>query len=299
MFKNLYSDIQFIYVHFAYIYGCKKVSFLFNQHFFFGGKMKKLLSVLLIVLLSFTSAYADDGSWEKVKKEGVLEIGLDDAFPPMGYRVEDGTLTGFDIDIAEELGKRLDIDIKWVPTAWDGVIHSLNSKKFDCIWNGMTITEERSEKVDFTKPYIMDGQVAVVRFDENRFESPDDLAGQKVGVQKGSSAVSAVEKLPAPPKKVKEYKDNPMALLDLEAGRLDAVIIDNVVGRYTVAKRLGKFKTLPGFISKEPFGVAFRKSDDSLRNKVQETIDNMVADRTMAKYSKKWFGEDITDPSGW
>jgi polar amino acid transport system substrate-binding protein len=261
--------------------------------------MKRLLISVLVLLAVFSISYADDGSWDTVKKAGVLVIGLDDAFPPMGFRIEDGTLTGFDIEVAEETGKRLGVEIKWQPTAWAGVIHSLNSKKFDCIWNGMTITDERSEKVDFTKPYIMDGQIAVVRFDETRFKSPADLSGQIVGVQKGSSAVKAVEKLETPAKEVKEYNDNPMALLDLEAKRLDAVVIDNVVGRYTVAKRLGKFKTLPGFISKEPFGIAFRKDDDSLRAKVQETIDAMVKDGTMAKISKKWFGEDITDPSKW
>ncbi|MDY0132393.1 MAG: amino acid ABC transporter substrate-binding protein [Desulforegulaceae bacterium] len=261
--------------------------------------MKRLLISVLVLFTAFSTSYAGDGSWEKVKKAGVLRVGLDDAFPPMGFTIEDGTLAGFDIEIGEEAGKRLGVEIKWQPTAWSGVIPSLNANKFDCIWNGMTITEDRAGKVAFTKPYIMDGQIAVVRFDDKRFKSPADLGGQILGVQKGSSAVSAVEKLENPAKEVREYNDNPMALLDLEAKRLDAVIIDNVVGRYTVAKRLGKFKTLPGFISKEPFGVAFRKGDDSLRAKLQETLDAMVKDGTMAKISKKWFGEDITDPSKW
>ncbi len=261
--------------------------------------MKRILAVLMIVMVFFNFAEAKDNSWEKVKKAGVLSIGLDDAFPPMGFRIADGTLTGFDIDVAEELGKRLGIKIKWQPTAWDGVIHSLNSGKFDCIWNGMTITEERAKKVAFTKPYIMDGQIAVIRFNDKRFSKPCELGGKIIGVQKGSSAVEAVKDLPVPPAKIKEYKDNPMALLDLESKRLDAVVIDNVVGRYAVAKRLGKFKTIPGFISKEPFGIAFRKADKSLRKKVQSTIDQMVKDGTMAEYSKKWFRADITNPSKW
>lgn len=261
--------------------------------------MKRILTAVMIVLISFSLCYAQDNSWETVKKAGVLAIGLDDAFPPMGFRVEDGTLKGFDIDVAEDLGQRLGIKIKWQPTAWDGVLHSLNSHKFDCIWNGMTITKEREEKVAFSKPYIMDGQIAVIRFDEKRFIKPSDLGGKKIGVQKGSSAVEAVKNLPVPPALVKEYKDNPMALLDLESKRLDSVIIDNVVGRYTIAKRLGKFKTIPGFISKEPFGIAFRKGDNTLREKIQSEIDKMVQDGTMAKHSKKWFGEDITDPSKW
>lgn len=261
--------------------------------------MKKILAAIVCLFAAVAVANATDGSWDQVKKDGKLVIGLDDAFPPMGYRVEDGTLVGFDIDTAEALGKRLGIEIVWQPTAWDGVIHSLNAKKFDCIWNGMTITPEREARVNFTRPYIMDGQVAVVRFDETRFKSYQDLGGMTLGAQKGSSALNAIKKLPEAPKGLKEYADNPKALLDLESGRLDAVIIDNVVGRDAIAKRIGKYKTLPGFISKEPFGVAFRKADVSLHDKIEAELDAMVADGTMAKISEKWFGEDITNPAQW
>lgn len=262
--------------------------------------MKRVTVLFLCVLFALPSfVVAADGSWDIVKSQKKLVIGLDDAFPPMGYRIEDGSLVGFDIDAAEEVGKRLGIEIVWQPTAWDGVIHSLNSKKFDCIWNGMTITDERAAKVNFTKPYIMDGQVAIVRFDEKNIKTIQDLGGKKIGAQQGSSALVAVKKLPSAPANVREYADNPKALLDLESGRLDAVIIDNVVGRDAIAKRLGKYKTLPGFISREPFGVAFRKADVSLHDMVQKTINEMVADGKMAEISKKWFGEDITNPARW
>ncbi|WDP90570.1 MAG: amino acid ABC transporter substrate-binding protein [Desulfobacter sp.] len=261
--------------------------------------MKKIF-VLVVCLLSLASlSYAADTSFDRIKAEGKLVIGLDDSFPPMGYRVADGTLVGFDVDAAEELGRRLGIKIEWKPTAWSGVVHSLNSKMFDCIWNGMTITPERQEKVAFTKPYIMDGQIAVVRFSEKRFKSYKDLEGAVVGAQKDSSAVKAIEKMTAKPKEVKEYADNPKALLDLEAGRTDAVVIDNVAGRHFISKRIGKFKVLPGNISKEPFGIAFRKADAELLNMVQKTIDEMIADGTLAKISTKWFGDDITNPEKW
>ena len=261
--------------------------------------MKRVLAALFCLLAFTATAQAADGSWEKVKAEGKLTFGLDDAFPPMGYRTDEGKLIGFDIDAGNELGRRLGLKIVWQPTAWDGVIHSLYAKKFDAIWNGMTITKERQARVWFTKPYIMDGQVAVVRFDEKRFASYKDLGGATLGAQKGSSALNAVKKLPEAPKAVREYKENPKALLDLENRRLDAVVIDNVVGRDAIAKRIGKYKTLPGFISQEPFGVALRKEDASLQFKVQQTLDAMVADGTMGRISVKWFGEDITDPSRW
>ncbi len=263
--------------------------------------MNKILGILssLLVLTLAVSAFAGDGSFKRVKSQGSLTIGLDDAFPPMGYRNDKGELVGFDIDAAEEVGKRLGIKIKWQPTAWDGVIHSLNSKKFDAIWNGMTITDERKKAVAFTRPYKMDGQVAVVRFGEKKFKKLADLKGANIGVQKGSSALEAVKKLPAAPASVREYEDNPKALLDLESKRLDSVIIDDATGRDFIAKRPGKFQVIPGYITKEPFGVAFRKDDVELREAVQKALDQMVKDGTMAKLSKKWFGEDITNPKKW
>jgi polar amino acid transport system substrate-binding protein len=260
--------------------------------------MKKFLVVCVSLLLSLAavSAFAGDGSWERVTKRGKLMIGLDDSFPPMGYRLADGKLVGFDIDTANELTKRLGIKTEWQPTAWDGVMHSLNAKKFDCIWNGMTITEARAKEVAFSKPYVMDGQIAIVNFKEKRFKGLNELKGLKIGTQKGSSGLEAVKKLPNPPAELKEYEDYPKALLDLEAGRIDVVVIDNVTGRDFIAKRPGKYKILPGMISKEPFGIAFRKEDKDLREKVQQTIDKMVKDGTMAKISRKWFAEDITNP---
>jgi len=263
--------------------------------------VKKLVLLMVSALLvAFAAtAFAADGSWNRVKSAGKLVIGLDDAFPPMGYRDASGKLIGFDIDAAEEVGKRLGIKIEWQPTAWDGVIHSLNSKKFDAIWNGMTITDERAKQVAFTKPYIMDGQIAVVKFSEKRFKKIADLKNVKIGAQKGSSALNAVKKLPTAPAELKEYEDNPKALLDLEAGRIDVVVIDNVTGRDFIAKRPGQFKVVPGFISKEPFGVAFRKEDKDLREKVQKTLDKMVKDGSLAKISRKWFAEDITNPKKW
>jgi polar amino acid transport system substrate-binding protein len=259
--------------------------------------MKRSLIVLFVLaaMCLTVTAQAED-SWQKVQAKGEMVIGLDDAFPPMGFRTDDGKLVGFDIDAAEEAGRRLGIKIVWQPTAWEGVINSLNSNKFDAIWNGMTITEDRAKQVLFTKPYMMDGQIALVRMDEKNLKQLTDLGGKNIGVQAGSSAVEAAKALPAAPAQVREYDDNPKAFLDLESGRLDAVVADNLSGLYFTAAQPGKYKSLPGFITKEPFGVAFRKDDVSLRDKIQEAIDAMIADGTMAKISIKWFGEDITNP---
>lgn len=259
--------------------------------------MKRILIMLFVLaaLCLTVSAQADD-SWKNIQAKGEMVIGLDDAFPPMGFRTDDGKLVGFDIDAAEEAGRRLGIKIVWQPTAWEGVINSLNSNKFDAIWNGMTITDERAQQVLFTKPYMMDGQIALVRMNEAGVKELKDLGGKQIGVQAGSSAVEAAKSLPVAPAAVREYDDNPKAFLDLESGRLDAIVVDNLSGLYFTAAQPGKFKSLPGFISKEPFGVAFRMNDVALRDQIQGAIDAMIKDGTLGKISTKWFGEDITNP---
>ncbi|MBI9081099.1 MAG: transporter substrate-binding domain-containing protein, partial [Pseudodesulfovibrio sp.] len=211
--------------------------------------MKRLLTTLLVMALCLcaTSAFATDSSWEKVKNAGQLVIGLDDAFPPMGYRDDNANLVGFDVDTAEEVGKRLGIKIVWQPTEWKGVINSLYTKKFDCIWNGMTITPERQKKVAFSKPYLIDGQIATVRMDEKEIKTFDALGGKKIGVQAGSPALEAAQKLPKAAGEIRQYDTNPKAFLDLEADRLDSVVVDNVTGRYYMASRPGKFRALPGY----------------------------------------------------
>lgn len=263
--------------------------------------MKRLLTVFLALALCFcaASAFAGDTSWDTVKKSGKLVIGLDDAFPPMGFRDDSGKLVGFDVDAAEEVGKRLGIRIVWQPTEWKGVMNSLYAKKFDCIWNGMTITPERQKKVAFSKPYLIDGQIATVRMDEKAINTLEALGDRKVGVQAGSPALQAAQKLPKAAAEIREYDTNPKAFLDLEADRLDSVVVDNVTGRYYMASRPGQFRALPGYITKEAFGIAFRMEDAALRGKVQQAIDAMVADGTMGKISRKWFGEDVTNPAKW
>ncbi len=263
--------------------------------------MKTLLKILapLFVLALVGTASAADNSWQQIHSKGELRIGLDDDFPPMAFRKADGKLYGFDIDFAEAVGKKLGVAIKWVPTAWKGVIPSLKANKFDCIWNGMTITPEREKEVSFSKPYMMDGQVATVVMANTSIKKPADLGGKIVGIQQGSTAMKAIEALPQKPAQLKQYETNPKAMLDLESGRLNSVVLDNLTARDIISKKPGVYKILPEFITKAPFGVAFRNSDNALRQKVQQAIDELVATGETAKISRKWFAEDLTNPATW
>ena len=225
-----------------------------------------------------------------------IVIGLDDNFPPMGFRDEGGKLVGFDIDLANEAAKRLGVQVEFKPIDWDSKEAALKSKKVDMLWNGLTITDKRKDQIAFSKPYMKNAQILIVRSD-SPIQGKADLAGKVLGTQEGSSSVDALDqdaKFKESLKDVKMYGDFVAALMDLEVGRIDGVLIDSVVGRYNMEKKADKFRVLEGSMGDEEFGVGMRKEDKMLCDKLNEVLKSMSADGTMSKLSDKWFKTDIT-----
>jgi len=238
---------------------------------------------------------SEDKSWEEIKQKGKFIVGLDDAFPPMGFKDEDNNIVGFDIDLAKEAAKRMGVEVEFKPVVWNTVILDLQNKNIDVIWNGLTITEERKEKIAFTKPYMEDKQILVVAKGSD-IKGKADLAGKKVGLQDASSSEEALAKDEATYKsigEIKKYTSNDEVLMDLKAGRIDAAVVDEVVGRYYISKHADDYVILEDHFGFEEFGVGVRKEDVSFLNELQKTLDEMKADGTSAEISKKWFGEDI------
>ncbi len=224
-----------------------------------------------------------------------IMIGLDDNFPPMGFRDEKNEIVGFDIDLAKEAGKRLGAEVTFKPIDWSAKEAELNSKRIDVLWNGLTITPERKNNILFTTPYLENHQIIVV-MDKSEIQNKADLKDKTVGAQDGSSAVDAINADAETAKSFKELKkfaDNVTALMDLSAGRLDALVVDEVVGRYYTAKKPGEFRVLEDNFGTEEYGVGTRKDDTELNGKLQKALDDMKADGTAAQISTKWFGKDI------
>lgn len=222
-----------------------------------------------------------------------LVIGLDDNFPPMGFRDEKGELVGYDIDMAREATKRMNIEAEFKPIDWSAKEAELKGKRVDALWNGMTITEERKKNVAFTKPYMVNHQIIIVT-SKSPIQSKADLAGKVVGVQDGSSAVDAIAKDEAVSKSIKELKnfgDNVTALMDLSTGRLDAVVVDEVVGRYYTSKKPGEYRILADNLGAEEYGVGIRLEDTALLAKLDETLEAMRTDGTAKTIYAKWFEE--------
>ncbi|MBO5136912.1 MAG: amino acid ABC transporter substrate-binding protein [Spirochaetaceae bacterium] len=265
--------------------------------------MKKIGTITILCFLVLGIAFAggkrDDGidnSLEELKARGEFVLGLDDSFPPLGFRDKSNEIVGYDIDLAQEVCNRLGVTLRCQPIDWAAKEQELNTGNIDCIWNGFTMTAEREAALSFTKPYLDNAQVVYVRADSG-IKTLADLAGKSVGLQAGSSAADAVDANPefkSSLKEVIEVKDNLTALMDLEIGGVDAVVMDVVVGNYTIKTSGKDFIALDETLSTEKYGIGFRKGDVKLRDEVQRILEQMAADGTVASISEKWFDKDIS-----
>ncbi|MEH7247734.1 amino acid ABC transporter substrate-binding protein [Neobacillus niacini] len=254
--------------------------------------MKKRLAIMILILTS-VFAIVTGCSKSSGKEENTLVIGIDDKFAPMGFRDEDNNIVGFDIDYAKGAAEKMGAEVKFQPIDWKTKEAELSSGRIDLIWNGYTITDDRKEKVLFTKPYLKNAQV-LVTLSDSKLTKLDDLEGKVVGLQSLSSASDALDASPVKEKlkTVTEFADNVQALTDLKSGRLDAVVIDEVVINYYMTKEAGTFKVLDESLAPEEYGIGVKKGNEELLEKLQKALDEMNEDGTAASISEQWFGEN-------
>ena len=261
--------------------------------------MKKLFTVALILMMLVCGfAHAEDTSLAYIQEKGTFILGLDDSFPPMGFRDEDNEIVGFDIDVAKVVAEKLGVEFIAQPIAWDAKELELNSKNIDCIWNGMSITPEREESMAMTFPYLNNQMIFYVKADSG-IDNVEKLAGKSVAVQNGSYAEELLNGEYADLAATFDgdllgYDEYLTALMDLQQGGCDAVLVDLVVGEYKVQGMGATDLTAAFALADDNYGIGFRKEDTALRDKVQEILQELKADGTLAEICKKWFTEDIT-----
>lgn len=274
--------------------------------------MKKTLLLLVTMLMAFaliaTACGADEGapadentdvadaSWDNIVEKGYFIVGLDDEFPPMGFRDENNEIVGFDIDMAKAAAEYLGVEVQFQPVVWDTVTLSLTTGEIDCIWNGLSITEEREEAFDFSNAYTKSSQIVVTMADSD-IASFADLAGKTVGTQMASASLDAIATKPEVKDsfgELKEYDTFVSAMMDLENGRIDAVVIDSIAfyGDFNV-KSPDKFKALEENFGEEMYAIGVRTEDDAFTAQLNDALAAIIADGTAAEISNKWFGEDI------
>lgn len=256
--------------------------------------MKRFTGFVLllgIILSLLTGCGSSSTSTSNTPKD--LIIGIDDKFAPMGFRDENNELVGFDIDYAKAAAEKMGRKVVFQPIDWSAKESELNSGRIDLIWNGYTITDERKQKVLFTKPYLKNAQV-IVTLAKSDMTKLSDLEGKVVGLQGLSSAADALNanEIKSKIKNITEYKDNVLALNDLKIGRIDAVVIDQIVADYYMSKEKGVFKLLDDSLAPEEYGIGVKKGNEALLNDLQKALDEINQDGTAAKISEKWFGQD-------
>jgi polar amino acid transport system substrate-binding protein len=260
--------------------------------------MKKILSLLLLTIIVLITAAGCSkketslNTLESIKKAGVMTVGLDDSFPPMGFRDENNNIVGFDIDLGNAIGEKLGVKVEYSATDFSGIIEALKAGKFNIILSTLSITDERKEKILFSDPYVMEGQIVAVKAGNTSITKAADLTGKIVAAQLGSTSEEAAKKLEGL-KELKAYDKVTEAFHDLQIGRVDAVVVDELVGRYYISKAPNDYKVLDEKLTDEPVGIGFKKEDTELKDAVQKAFNDLKADGTLSEISNKWFGTDI------
>lgn len=250
--------------------------------------MKRLLAAVFVVGLSGGLAHAD-----------TLRIGVEGAYPPFSQKEADGTLTGFDIDLAKEMCKRLERECKLVEQEWDGMIPALLVKKYDAIVASMSITEERKKKIDFTEKYYAISPRLVAKENPGFEPTNEGMKGKRIGVLRGTTHQCTVEKL-FPDAELVLYGTQDEVFQDLASGRLDAEISDSLqIIEGFLKKDMGKGFAFLGedIIDKEcqgdGVGIAVRKGETELRDAMSKAIKDMREDGTYKILNDKYFEVDI------
>ena len=266
--------------------------------------MKRIVIALICVLMASTvfaggkrdTSNGEDNSLEIVLSRKRLVMGLDDSFPPMGFRNERNEIVGYDVDLAKEVARRMGVELVLQPIDWAAKEQELNTNQIDCIWNGFTITEERKQNLLFTPPYLKNAQVIVVK-SNSPVQTMRDLAGKTAGTQAGSASIEAIDDAPQFKNSLRsiiEYREFLTALMDLDVGGIDAVVIDLMVANDNINRSGKPFRILRESLGDEEFGVGFRKNDKALADRVWAILLDMARDGTVARISTQWMGADIS-----
>lgn len=264
--------------------------------------MKKMISLILTLLVVFALTACgtknEDGTtakkniYDQIKDKGEITIGTEGTYAPFTYHDSSGTLTGFDIEIANEVFKRLDIKPKFIETKWDGMIAGLDAKRYDMVANEVAIRPDRLKKYDMSDPYIVSKAVLIVREDNNDIKTLDDLKGKKVGQSLDSNYRKIAEEQGATNTVVDGFNQS----IDLiTSKRIDATINDSL-SYLDLKKQRPELPIKVVHEEKDATSNAFlfRKGNKELVDAVNGALADMKKDGTYLKISKKWFGTDVS-----
>jgi L-cystine transport system substrate-binding protein len=259
--------------------------------------MKKIITIttiiaLLVVNLTTFGAPKPTNLLQQIKANTVIKIGTEGTYAPFTFHDASGKLTGFDVDIANEVARRLGARAEFVETKWDGMFAGLDAKRFDAVVNEVTIRADRVLKYDFSAPYIVSKAVLIVNQANNDIKKFADLKGKKAGQTLTSNLAALAKENGAEIVQVDGFNQS----LDLlTSKRIDATINDSLSFLDFKKQRPDvPVKVVDAQKTKDQAGILFNKGNRSLVESVNMALRNMKADGTYLKISKKWFNEDVS-----
>lgn len=257
------------------------------------NQFKNMLILLSLLSIVGCSTNKEEDSYNEIKNKGTFIVGFTD-FPPMGY-FDKGIYKGFDLELAKEVGKKLNVEVKFQYIDWDAKVFELNSRAIDCVWNGMTITPTRLQEMTFSKSYF-ENTLVILQKNNGSIQSLQDLKDKKVGVELTSSSDIALGKDPIKSsiKEISKFTTSNEALLALSANTIDAIVVDEIYARYHVMlQQPDVFRLISTTLSSEEYGIGFRKGDEKLKNKVDEALDQLAEEGVCKEISMNYFGKDL------
>jgi cystine transport system substrate-binding protein len=229
---------------------------------------------------------------DTVRQRGMIKVGTEGTYPPFTFKNEKGELDGFDVDIINEVAKRLGIKAEFVSTEWKAMFAGLDSERFDVIANQVMINSERQKKYDFSLPYTVSGGQVIVNRDTVDINGLEDLKGRKVGVTQGSNWEAIAKKAGA---NIQYYTGANEVFADLAAKRIEAALNDRLfIAEYLLKNPNQQLKVVGQSIDSGQSAFAFRKGSPELIEAVNKVLKEIQADGTYLKISQKWFGEDVS-----
>jgi polar amino acid transport system substrate-binding protein len=254
--------------------------------------MKKMAAVMMVLLLTvgFSRAVkADDLS--KVLKSKEIKMAMSGQYPPFNFVDEKNQLTGFDVEIGQEIARRIGITAAPLSTAWDGIIAGLLANKYELICGSMAITAERLKSIDFSDPYYRSGAQVFVKKDSS-IKSAKDLEGKKVGVTLGTTFEKWIREN-IPNVDVRTYKGDPDIILEVSSGRIDALITDKIVGALAIKDKGAPLQLVGELLYEEKMGIALRQNNPELKAAINGALAEMKNDGTYHDLYVKWLGLDV------
>lgn len=265
------------------------------------NNLLRLLSIMLLcILLINCGGKGEESTGVKNQKNSneekiKIKVGVEGDYPPYTFTDENGKMTGYDIDVMEEIARRRNLDVEFIITPWDGIFLALESGKFDLLTN-LSKTSEREQKYDFTDDYLISGAQIIVKKGRTDIKTLEDFKGKRIMTSVGSDYNKIMTEYDKDKKFKLRYYDGEVTVAfdEIARGRADATINDRLTVGYFVKKRGDIVEAVGEVIEKSPAHMIVRKGENKLREEINEGIKEMKSDGTLAKLSKKWFGEDYT-----